>query len=703
MCLLGMTITAITSYRSYTIFFNDYQSMLTERMQHVSKSLDSMISDTDYLGMTRQVNSILLTEGVVGVRVVDRNNEPIIHKGVLANFILEESITRTKERIGLIQVAFSDTPVKEKVISLIREDILLGIFLTPLIAYLMWLFCGWKFKDIIRLSNDVHRIGDIAQEEVDLPGTRRHDEIGHLARTLTERSNLIKEGKRQEQLLYQAIDQSHDSILITNEQGDIEYVNPAFSRITGYSRKEIEGKNPRILKSEKHPPKFYELLWNTLTSGKTWNGRLVNRRKNNELYHEQATITPVIGPAGDIHHYVAVKRDITQELLLEEQLNQAQKMEAVGLMAGGVAHDLNNILSGVVGYPELLLMQLPENSSLRQPIEEIQNSGKRAAEIVDDLLTIARGIAAKRETKNLNELVIDYLESPELKKLQSLHPETACSTKLDKTLWNFSCSAIHIRKCIMNLVTNAIEAISSHGEVVISTENLTIDKPDSADSHFLGKGDYVVLTVADTGKGIPEKHLSRIFEPFYSKKAIGRSGTGLGLAVVWNTVADHDGKINVESDDSGTSFTLFFPATPEIASLTKKEEHAAAHDFQGKGEQILVVDDEPQLLDIAKNMLETMGYAVHTVSSGEEALDYLSQHPVELILLDMLMEPGINGTQTYREIIKTYPRQKALIVTGFSKSQEVEEAIELGAGGIIKKPYVLKELVSAVHDQLNSQ
>ncbi len=401
------------------------------------------------------------------------------------------------------------------------------------------------------------------------------------------------------------------------------------------------------------------------------------------------------------NHMIEQRQEAEKEKVrLKIQLMQAQKMEAIGLMAGGVAHDLNNILSGIVSYPDLLLMKLPEDSKLRQPIEAIRESGIRASQVVADLLTVARGTASTRTPANLNILIEEYLDSPEYKKLESLHPGVAITRELEPNLLNISCSRVHIKKCIMNLVMNGVEAINEKGRIFISTRNQYVDQPIAGNQH-LEKGEYVVLSVADTGEGIADEDIVRIFEPFYTSKVMGQSGTGLGLAVVWNTVHDHGGTIEVKSSEKETRFELFFPITREALPETSKRIGMEA--LKGNGEKILVVDDEPRQQDIATLFLELLGYDVYSVASGEAAIEYLKKNTVDLVMLDMLMEPGINGRKTYERIIQIHPGQKAVIVSGFSKNDEVKKAQKAGAGKFIKKPYLLEQLGLAVKQALKNK
>jgi len=395
------------------------------------------------------------------------------------------------------------------------------------------------------------------------------------------------------------------------------------------------------------------------------------------------------------------KRDQRKQDKLMTQLHHAQKMEAIGMMAGGVAHDLNNILSGIVGYPELMLRALPESSELRAPIKAIQESGKRAANVVDDLLTVARGASSIREPHSVNQLIGEYLNSPECKQLASLYPDILCKKQLNAEHSIISCSPIHIKKAVMNLLMNAIEASDHSGNVTVLTSNVTIDKSKAIELE-MNPGNYLVLTVQDNGKGITASELEHIFEPFYTKKAMGRSGTGLGLAVVWNMVEDHDGKIFVKSNEKGTDFQLYFSTVQKTEKKTSTDDNNSRESITGNGEHILVVDDEPHLRDIARKMLQSLGYKVDVASSGNKAIQCVKNTEFDLIVLDMLMEPGINGRKTYEEILKLNPNQHAIVASGFSKSNDVKATIQLGASGFIKKPYSINQLGRVIKKALNS-
>ena len=330
-------------------------------------------------------------------------------------------------------------------------------------------------------------------------------------------------------------------------------------------------------------------------------------------------------------------------------------------------------------------------------METIKESGMRAVDVVADLLTIARGVATGKEVLDLNTLIAEYLGSAEHLELEKSHSFVDLKTELDPGLFNLRGSSTHIKKILMNLVANASEAIEGSGTVTISTANRYLDEPLKGYEE-VRTGEYAMLTVSDDGSGISPQDLERIFEPFYTKRVMGRLGTGLGLAVVWNTVRDHNGYINVKSSENGTVFDLYFPVTRD--KVTDEKEEVPLEDYLGHGEKILVVDDEERQIEIASGMLTKLGYNPEAVSSGEEAIEYMKENAVDLIVLDMVMPKGINGRETYEEIIKIRPGQKAIIASGYAKTKEVDIAQRLGAGKYIKKPYILEKIGLAVKEEL---
>ncbi len=491
----------------------------------------------------------------------------------------------------------------------------------------------------------------------------------------------------------------------TDLYGNITFANRNTYELLGYSKKDFKSgiTVSQILAAE--TPEQIERQFQTILEGAKPNGtEYFARRKDGGVFPIEIHSIAVkdsgktVGMRGIFIDLTEKKHAEAEQKQLEGQLQRAQKMEALGTMAGGVAHDLNNILSGIVSYPDLLLMQLEPDSPLRDPIEVMQESGKKAAAIVQDLLTLTRRGLMIQNIVNLNDIIKVYLESPEQQKLMSFHPNVTLDYNLEPNLLNIEGSNVHLTKSLMNLISNAAEAMIAGGRIQIRTENRYLSQCIKG-YDAIKEGDYVVLTIRDDGQGIAPEDIGRIFEPFFTKKKMGRSGTGLGMAVVWGTVKDHNGYIDVASTEGvGSEFTLYFPATRKLKKIDANQESISA--YSGNGEAILVVDDVKEQRQIASEMLLKLGYQVHTVSSGEEAVDYLQAHYADVIVLDMIMDPGMDGLDTFQQVRRLRPSQKTIIASGFSETERVKEAVRLGAGPYIKKPYTWTRLGQAVKSVL---
>ncbi|MCP4020304.1 MAG: response regulator [Desulfobacteraceae bacterium] len=383
---------------------------------------------------------------------------------------------------------------------------------------------------------------------------------------------------------------------------------------------------------------------------------------------------------------------------IESKLHQAIKMETVGKMAAGVAHDLNNILSGIVTYPDLLLLDMEKGDPMYNKVVRIRNSGSKAAALVEDLLTLSRRGVKISGIVDLRQIVDDYLASPEFHAFISRHPTVRIKTRYEGDIMNIKGSLVHLSKTLMNLVFNAAEAMPDGGDllITITQDNLM---PNTKKKYDLPKGKYVVLSVTDNGIGISKEDLERIFEPFYTKKVMGRSGTGLGMAVVQGAVLDHGGRIDIDSTPGkGTNISIFFPATfdavpDEIPSVN-------VEDITGNNETILVIDDVPEQRQIAQSLLTRLGYNPSTCSSGEEAIGYLKNRDADLLIIDMIMDPGIDGLETYKQILEFKPGQKAIFATGFTVSQKIKDAKKLGAEFHVLKPYTLENIGIVLKNEL---
>jgi PAS domain S-box-containing protein len=493
------------------------------------------------------------------------------------------------------------------------------------------------------------------------------------------------------------VENINEVIYVLDETGCVTFVSPAVERVLGYRPDDFVGRKltefvypvdvpvvnsgQTLLKSLDAEPLEYRML--------AGDGAVRWVRSSERSIQKEGRPVGIRG----------LLADITETKKLETALNEAKKMEAIGRVAGGVAHDLNNILSGIVTYPEILLLDLPDGE-LREAITVIQQSGRRAADIVQDLLTLSRRGVSAKEVVNLNTVIKDYLLSNEFSVSSSRHPNVRIETRLDADLLNIQGSPLHLTKMLMNLVSNAFEAMPAGGVLTIETGNRYQDRAFSR--HEKDKeGDYAVLLITDTGIGMSREVRERIFEPFFSRKAMGRSGTGLGMAVVWGTVTDHNGRIEVMSDEGeGTRFTVHFKATRE--ELPQRSTPYLIDDYLGNGETILIVDDMPEQRDIGTKLLTKLGYSVAAVSSGEEAVAYIRMNAVDLLVLDMIMPPGMDGLETYRRIRDLRRDQKAVIASGFSETDRVKAAQQLGAGAYVKKPYTMETLGIAVRNELRA-
>lgn len=507
---------------------------------------------------------------------------------------------------------------------------------------------------------------------------------------------LYGESKKAEEVYRSLLHTSADAMVMYNLKGRVVYLSPAFTALFGWTLEEAAGTRLEFMAESGKSENLEKIIedGNAVqgleTKGLKKDGRLIHVSISGSRYNDHRG-----RPAG----MLIVIRDTSLRKKLEKQLQRAKNMEAIGTLAGGVAHDLNNMLGGIVGYPELLLLKLPHGTPLRKPILTIKKSGEKAAAIVQDLLTLARRGVMATEVVNPNDIVLEYLESPEHGKLQSYHPGVHVETRLGDDVLNIWGSPTHLSKTVMNLINNAAEAMPQGGKIVVSTENRYINKPLSGYDE-VKEGDYVALTISDTGIGISMQDMDKIFEPFYTKKKMGRSGTGLGMTVVWGTVKDHKGYIDVKSmDGKGTTFTLYFPITRK--PLPENKVHIPIESYYGNGESILIVDDVEEQRQIASDMLRTLGYSTVSISSGEAAIEYLTTNKPELLLLDMVMDPGMDGLETYQKILETNPGQKTIIVSGFSKTDRVKEVQRLGAETYMAKPFQLEKIGITIKEELS--
>lgn len=539
-----------------------------------------------------------------------------------------------------------------------------------------------------------------------------------------------------------------DAVITTDTKGMVRFLNPAAERLTQWKWEEAIGlplERIYSLKNEETGFSRNNSVPYALASGQVANVSTPTSliRRDGSLLPIDDTVAPILSKQNAVTGAVLVFHDVserrnrehkarehqdqlekavwkrTQELTtvneqlrqemverekaveerleLQEQLEQAERMRTIGLLAGGVAHDLNNMLGPLVGYPELILDMLPPESPVRKQVLSIAKAAKDAASVVQDLLTLARTSRYAMTTISVNQVITEYLESISFESVAQEHTEIKVETDLESDLPNIMGSSPHMSKVIMNLIVNALDSMEGNGTLTIKTQHKQVDQLISG-YRLREPGEYVLLSVRDTGCGIEPENMERVFEPYYSNKEVKkRSGSGLGLSVVYGIIKDHKGYYDIKSEvGNGTEFNLYFPVTRK--SSTQSD---VSGTVSGGDETILVVDDDPGQRELAEACLSAFGYKVMLASNGTEAVKLLQTCPVDLVLLDMIMEDGVDGLDTYREILKLYAKQKAIIISGFSSTDRVNEARRLGAGAYLKKPFESKALAGAVRSELD--
>ncbi|MGD9240378.1 MAG: PAS domain S-box protein [Desulfobacterales bacterium] len=483
--------------------------------------------------------------------------------------------------------------------------------------------------------------------------------------------------------LITAVEHAAESIIVTNPEGIIEYVNPAFEKITGYSRNEVIGRNIELMDSGQHSKTLLSSIIDTLQRGEIWQGRVVNKHKDNSLYETEATVSPIKNNIGEITNYVSLQRDVSHEVRLESQLRQAQKMEAIGTLAGGIAHDFNNLLMGIQGNISLSLLDIDAGSPLLKNLKKIEQYIQNGVDLTKQLLGFARGGKYEISLLNINEL----LKEQNLM-FSRTNKEVIFEDKLAPNLWSVEVDRGQIEQVLMNLYLNALQAMPGGGTLITRTGHVTIEK-DQYNPYYVKAGKYVKVTIEDTGIGMSEEVQQRIFDPFFTTKEMGR-GTGLGLASVYGIVKNHEGFINVYSKQGkGTRFEVYLPASGKGVPHKQK----VKEEFVEGKETVLLVDDETMILDVAERMLGKLGYKVFTARDGKEAIAVFQkfQDRIDAIILDMIM-PKMGGGETFDRIKKMKPDIKVLLSSGYSISGQATEILNRGCNGFIQKPFNLQNL-----------
>lgn len=499
-------------------------------------------------------------------------------------------------------------------------------------------------------------------------------------------------------LLFMAVEQAEESILITDPDGTIRYVNPAFERIYGYTREEVLGKTPRTFRSGHHDAEFYREMWETISGGEVWTGSFVNRRKNGETFHETAVISPVRNREGRIVQYVAVKRDVTNELQLEEQLRQSQKMEAIGKLAGGIAHDFNNLLTAITGYGEILQGRVSEDDPSRKEIEGILGAGTRAAALTRQLLAFSRKQMLQPKVLDLNRVVSGM--GGMLRRL--IGEDLELVVALAEDLWKVRVDPGQVGQVIMNLSVNARDAMEGGGKLTIETANVTVDRSYAMRRPEVEPGEYAMVAVTDTGCGMDEETLARVFEPFFTTKPQGK-GTGLGLSTVYGIVKQSRGYIWAYSEvGRGSTFKVYFPRVMDPAAPESGDGAAPSRGRRGT-ETVLLAEDEPLVRDLVRSVLEHRGYTVVAAGDGVEALETAASRsgPIHLLITDVVM-PGMGGRDLAKRIGERFPGIRVLYMSGYTERGIVRQG-ELDPGSaFLQKPFRVEDLARKVREVLDA-
>ncbi len=504
-----------------------------------------------------------------------------------------------------------------------------------------------------------------------------------------------KQAERQIRLHATALQAAANGIVITDREGTIIWINSAYTRLTGYSAEEAIGQTSRLLKSGAHDQAFYHNLWETILAGRVWQGETVNRRKDGSLYTEDQTITPVQDERGDITHFIAIKQDITERKRLEDRLRQAQKLEAIGLLAGGIAHDFNNHLNGIIGFAELALEQMPADGKGHHYLSKVPEIGRRAADLVAQVLSFARKAPLQRKPLDLDPLLQETVSI-----LRRTLPETiTIAPEPTHEPLTVNIDGAQVQQILLNFATNARDAMPQGGTLTLRLTPVTLIEASLGGHPERRAGAFACLTVADTGTGIPAAVRDRIFEPFFTTKETGH-GTGLGLASVYGIAQQHEGWIEVETaEGQGSAFHVFLPLIPAPAEVASSAEKSLPRGT----ETLLLAEDNPMVLELGETLLGGLGYTVLSAADGVEALATFQAHSdIALVLTDAVM-PRMGAAGLIPALRVLNPAIKVLVATGYAPD-EIQHSLESsGVTGYVRKPFSQADLATAVRAAIDGQ
>jgi len=665
----------------------------SEKLQQVVYKISETVDSTKNLDELYAAVHQIIQEIMPAENFYIAIHDEIANRLIFPVYIDQVKETRSSREFGtgvteyVIRTGKTQLLTKDKLQELKAQKIAVPVGIEPE----LWLGVPLKIGD--------RTIGVLTIQHYSDPEAYGEREKHMLEYVSAQVAKAIERKRWEEQLkkLSSAIEYSPTSIIITDVNGNIDYVNPAFTNITGYSFEEVIGKNPNILKSGLTLQETYQELWQTIKSGKPWSGELCNKKKNGEYYYELASIAPVFDSEGIITNYVAVKEDITKAKNLEEQFHQAQKMEAIGRLAGGVAHDFNNLLTVVTGYTDMAKMSLHPEDPLYDDIDEIGNAAERAAALTRQLLAFSRKQTFKPGILDLYEIISNMDRM--LKRIISEDIEIVSNLGTD--LGSIYSDPGQIEQILVNLVVNAKDAMPEGGKITIETAIVELDEESVNTFQDIIPGPYLKLTISDTGYGMSEQDKTKIFEPFFTTKPLGK-GTGLGLATVYGIVKQSNGYINVHSEEGvGTSFVIYFPQVEGYGDILDKS--AEYTDVLKGSETILLVEDEMSVRKLTLRTLEKLGYQAHVAFSGEEALKIYQKYVdnIDLVITDVIM-PQMGGVELVENLRLITPGVKVLYMSGYAPETAVHQKIVDSSTHYLQKPFSTKTIAQKVRQILDA-
>jgi PAS domain S-box-containing protein len=696
---LTVLVIVVVTLRAYETA--DLRNDSVAAADRLATMLESSLWNVDLEHAQELGEAYLADRRIVSISIRDAVSGRVVHLGdstATDTLLVRRPVLHGTQQVGTIDLAFNRRAYRSQ----LRADVAVAVAISFIVLVISLIglrtlvrrLLAKPLDQLSALVTEFSRGGYVATEPRQPVGT---GELHHLSAVLIDMGAQISKqlGALREQSA--ALEAAANSICMVRRSGEIMWINPAFTTLTGYSSEEAVGQRlVDLVDAGVHDTAFFDDIRKIIQAGKVWSGEVTARRKNGSTWVGERTVTPLCGSDGVVTHYVIVEQDVTQRKQLEAQYRQAQKMESVGRLAGGIAHDFNNMLSVIVGNADLALSQLPSGTPLHDDVAEIRRAAQRSTELTRQLLAFARKQDVMPQPLDLNEVVGKSLRM--LQRMVGAQIRFTFSPGAD--LWRVLMDPSQLDQVLANLCVNARDAMGDTGTITITTQNCVLDAAWCAEHEGLPPGDYVQLSVNDTGSGMPPEVVAQIFEPFFTTKALG-DGTGLGLSTVYGIVMQNRGTICVSSTvGSGTRFDLYFPryeGVPERAAPA-----ASAIASPTGRETILVVDDEPMVLTMAERVLTSAGYRVLSTSTPLKAIDVARKHdgPIDLLLCDVLM-PERTGYDVARDLLALRPSLKCIFMSGYTGAGGAAPPAAGNGARHLGKPFPPATLLAAVRQALD--